>query len=105
MQADELERHLGERARAARVAARLTQAELADRANVSVGALKNLESGSGSSTSTLVKVLRAVGREDWIDKLGPSPAAFNPVEVLDAQRRWASQAAAPKRVRHPRRAL
>ena len=102
MQTDELERQLGERVRAVRVGARLTQVELADRANVSVGALKNLESGSGSSTSTLVKVLRALGQEAWFDKLGPRPESFNPVDVLEVRRRGSAKTSSPRRVRHPR---
>ena len=48
----------------------LTQAEVAERANVSLGALRHLESGSGATVSTLVKVLRALGQEDWLDHLG-----------------------------------
>jgi transcriptional regulator with XRE-family HTH domain len=101
---EDLERELGERIRAVRMAGRLTQVELADRANVSVGALKNLESGSGSSTSTLVKVLRALSQESWLDKLEPRPLSFNPLEVLEARRRESAKKAAPRRVRRTRRA-
>ena len=103
MQTDALERQLGERIRAARVAAHLTQVELADNANVSLGALKHLESGSGSSTSTLVKVLRALGEESWLDKLGPTAVTFNPIEVLEARRLGSAKTIPPKRVRHARR--
>ena len=100
MSTEDLEQLLGERIRAVRISGRLTQVELADRANVSVGALKNLESGSGSSTSTLVKVLRALGQESWLDKLGPPPASFNPLEVLEARRRESTKKPVPRRVRH-----
>ena len=84
MRSDELERELGRRFRDLRVAKRLTQAELAEQANVSIGALQHLEGGSGSTTTTLAKVLRALGEERWIEALGPAPAQFNPLELLDA---------------------
>lgn len=98
---DELEQQLGTRIRALRAARRLTQTDLADRANVSVGALKHLESGAGATTTTLVKVLRALGEQRWIDTLGPAPEAFNPLEVLEARQR-AARAAVPMRVRRRR---
>jgi transcriptional regulator with XRE-family HTH domain len=99
MQSDDLERKLGEQVRALRIAKRLTQRELSEQANVSIGALKHLESGSGSSVSTLVKVLRALGEDGWIATLGPGPAPFNPLEVLEARQRHGSTAP-PRRVRH-----
>ena len=43
MRTDELEQRLGERLRALRIQRDLTQAELAEAANVSLGALKRLE--------------------------------------------------------------
>jgi transcriptional regulator with XRE-family HTH domain len=91
---EELERALGARLRELRIDRRLTQVELADRANISVGALQHLEGGSGATTSTLTRVLHALGRDAWIDQLG-SPSAFNPLELLDGKplRR-------PQRVRH-----
>lgn len=97
---DEIERELGRRLRELRVRQRLTQTELAERANVSVGALKHLESGAGATTTTLVKVLRALGQEGWIDSLGPT-TSFNPLDLLDprAPRRRVTP---PRRVRHPR---
>ncbi len=101
MRNDELGQRLGERIRALRSARRLTQAELAEQANVSVGALKHLESGAGATTTTLVKVLRALGEERWIDTLGPATEAFNPLRVLEARQRAATPTRAT-RVRHPR---
>ncbi len=99
MRSDELERALGGHFRALRTARRLTQAELAERANVSIGALKHLESGSGTTTTTLVKILRALGEERWIDALAPPPAPFNPLEVLESRQRRAAGTARPTRVR------
>ena len=101
MRSEELERVLGQRIRALRVARRLTQVELAELANVSVGALKHLESGAGSTTTTLVKVLHALGQERWIDTLGPGPDTFNPLTLLEARQRGGGTPR-PTRVRHRR---
>lgn len=100
MGGDQLEATLGDRVRAMRTAKRLTQVELAERANVSVGALKHLEGGSGATTATLVKVVRALGEERWIDALGPARAPFNPLELLETRQRDAAGAARRTRVRH-----
>jgi transcriptional regulator with XRE-family HTH domain len=96
MRTDELEQRLGERLRALRIERDLTQAELAEAANVSLGALKRLERGMGSTTTTLVSVLRALGQESWVDALGPGPARFNPLDMLDARKRTAATVGAPR---------
>lgn len=88
----EWEQRLGERLRALRLAADLAQSDVAERAGISVGSVKNLESGRGSSVSTLVKVLRALGRERWIDALEPE-IAVSPLRMLQRQ----SAADAPRR--------
>jgi len=105
MKSDELERALGAHIRDLRISQRLTQAELAERANVSIGALKHLETGSGATTTTLVKLLRALGKERWIDTLGPSKSSFNPLDLLEAARdQKRGKPARPTRVRHRRTA-
>ena len=102
--AEELERRLGRNVRALRVAGSLTQAELATRANVSLGALKHLEQGVGATVGTMVKVLRALGAEQWINTLGPVRAPFNPLDLLAATKRETAESKRPPRVRHPRQA-
>jgi transcriptional regulator with XRE-family HTH domain len=102
MRTEELEERLGQQIRALRIAHHQTQAALAEAANVSIGAIKGLERGSGSTTSTLVKVLRALGEEGWIDALGPGPAPFNPLDVLES-RRAADRASGSRRQRVRRR--
>src|SRR5579863_7987159 len=99
MRSDELEQRLGERLRALRIQRDLTQAELAETANVSLGALKRLERGMGSTTTTLVSVLRALGQERWIEALGPAPTRFNPLDVLEARNRRAGRTSQAPRVR------
>jgi transcriptional regulator with XRE-family HTH domain len=96
MRTDELEQRLGERLRALRIRNNLTQAQLAEAANVSLGALKRLERGMGSTTTTLVSVLRALDQESWVDALGPGPSRFNPLDVLDARNKRAATSDAPR---------
>jgi transcriptional regulator with XRE-family HTH domain len=81
-QYEDLERTLGAGVRALRIDRRLTQIELAELANLSVGALKNLESGRGSSTTTLVRVVHALGQDQWLGELAPTVATFNPLDLL-----------------------
>jgi transcriptional regulator with XRE-family HTH domain len=102
MRNDELEQRLGERLRALRIQRDLTQAELAAAANVSLGALKRLERGMGSTTTTLVSVLRALDQERWLDALGPAPSRFNPLDVLQARNRRAARSSDAPRVRRRR---
>ena len=86
MRNDKLEELLGRQVRRARVHKELTQAEVATRANVSLGALRHLESGSGATVSTLVKVLRALGQQDWLATLAEEPdsSSFHPLDLLSA---------------------
>ena len=94
----EQEELLGRNLRALRISRRFTQRELAERANVSIGALRNLENAHGSSTSTLVRVLHALGKDDWIAQLSPV-TSFNPLDLV-AAKRSTSRARGPSRVRH-----
>jgi len=92
-----MEQTLGRNVRARRVAANLTQVELAERANLSVGAVQHLETGAGATITTLVKVLQVLGSEAWLDQLAPAPQ-FSPLQALQQQQR----AAVPRqRVRRP----
>ena len=92
------ETDLGSRVRVIRLSQRLTQAELADRANVSLGALKHLESGAGATVRTLTRVITALGRTDWIDAL-TTPKTFSPLAVLEQQRREQTEHTRRQRVR------
>jgi len=82
---EEWEARLGAELRALRIAADLDQVELARRADISLGALKNLESGRGSTLRSLVRVVRALGRSDWIDSLAP-PITVSPLAMLGTRR-------------------
>jgi transcriptional regulator with XRE-family HTH domain len=99
MSAQNLEEVLGRHIRSLRIERRLTQLELAERSNVSVGSLQHLESGAPATTTTLLKVLQALGREDWLDALAPA-SDFNPLDLLEARR---TRTPSPRsRVRHRR---
>ena len=78
---DEIAAGLGERLRALRLAADLTQAVVADKAGVSERSLRDLEAGQGSTVQTLVRVLKALGADDVIDALAPRPAV-SPLQLL-----------------------
>jgi transcriptional regulator with XRE-family HTH domain len=82
---EEWESVIGAEVRAARIAADLDQSELAQRADVSLGAVKNLEAGKGSSLKTLIRVVRAVGRTDWLESLTP-PITVSPLAMLSSKR-------------------
>ncbi|CAN5119958.1 hypothetical protein BH11ACT2_BH11ACT2_21100 [soil metagenome] len=80
----EWESRLGDQFRSLRVAARWEQRELADRAGVSVGAVRNLETGKGSTTKTIIRVARALDRADWLLALAP-PISVSPLALLRAK--------------------
>lgn len=97
---EEMESDLGERLRDLRLHRNLTQKTLAERAGVSPGALRNLEGGAGTTVTTLIRVLRALGREEWLDTVAPI-ATINPLTLgRDAQpRQRASYSRMPRKTK------
>ncbi|BBO59735.1 helix-turn-helix domain-containing protein [Mycoavidus sp. B2-EB] len=81
---DEWMLHLGNQLRALRIRSGLDQTELAALANSSTGAIKNLENGKGSSLKTLIKVIRALNRTDWLELLAPM-LSISPMQILKAK--------------------
>lgn len=77
----EIEAGLGDKLRALRLSRDLDQAGLAARAGVSLSAVRSLEAGRGSTLHTLVRVTRALGREEWFASIAPV-ATINPLTVL-----------------------
>lgn len=77
---DEMEAALGERLKALRLAGNLDQVTLARQAGVGVSALKSLENGQGSTLRSLVRVVRALGREEWLAGVAPMPT-INPLTM------------------------
>ena len=78
---EEIEADLGDKLRALRLSRDLDQASLAARAGVSLSAVRSLEAGRGSTLHTLVRVARALGREEWFASIAPV-ATINPLTVL-----------------------
>jgi transcriptional regulator with XRE-family HTH domain len=96
---DEMEAALGEKLKTLRLSRNLDQKTLAERAGVSVRALRSLEGGQGSTLKTLVCVLRALGRQEWLNTIAPV-ATINPLALTrEAQPR--QRASRPRRVRSP----
>jgi transcriptional regulator with XRE-family HTH domain len=71
---------LGARVRRERIAMKLKQRELADRAAVSADSLSSLENGRPITTATLVRVLHALGHAAALPDLLPPPVV-SPLEL------------------------
>lgn len=69
---EELEYLLGNNIRQLRLQRNIDQQALSEQAGVSLTALKNLESGKGATTKTMLRVLRALGKESWVGQLAPT---------------------------------
>ncbi|MFA5606266.1 MAG: helix-turn-helix transcriptional regulator [Leucobacter sp.] len=78
------EQHLGDQIRRARQDAGISQADLARRANVNRNSISSLERGEGSSLATLIKAVRALGLDQWLDELAPEPGP-SPLALLREQ--------------------
>jgi transcriptional regulator with XRE-family HTH domain len=91
----EWETGVGDQIRSLRLRTGYDQAQLAELASVSVGALKNLEQGKGSTLGTVIKVVRALEREDWLDSLSPA-SLISPIDVLRAGRSTRSRVYRPR---------
>jgi transcriptional regulator with XRE-family HTH domain len=76
---------LGQQLRDQRLRMNIDQLQLAKQAGVALNAVKNLESGKGATLSSLVKVLRALGRVDWLGTLAP-PVSISPMQVLKTKK-------------------
>lgn len=77
---EEFELSVGEQIKSLRLKQNIDRATLALRAGCSVSALKNLESGNGSTLRTLITIVRALGREDWLRNVAPM-ATISPLNM------------------------
>jgi transcriptional regulator with XRE-family HTH domain len=87
---EEWEAVLGDQIRRVRIGRNLDQAGLAELADVSIGAVSNLERGRGSSLRTLISVLRALGRTEWLESLAPA-VGVSPMQLLRSKQRTPQQ--------------
>jgi transcriptional regulator with XRE-family HTH domain len=103
---DEWESALGAQIRAARLAADIDQQSLARDANVGVSALQSLEAGKGSTLRTLIRVVRALGLEEWLDTLyetsPTSPLALARAQAAERPPQRASRRRSPLKPQSPR---
>jgi transcriptional regulator with XRE-family HTH domain len=77
----ELEAMTGESLRNLRLSRNIDQKTLAARAGISLRALQNLEAGAGSTLKTLICIVRALDREEWLTRIAPV-ATINPMTML-----------------------
>ena len=98
---DEWAAELGEQMRALRLRTNLDQISMAERAGISLTAIKNLESGKGATLKTLIKALRVLDRTDWLSTLAP-PVSISPLQMLKAKpvRQRASKRPRPDKAIH-----
>ena len=80
---EELEQQLGEQVRRLRLQRGLTQVELAGACGLSLGAIRGLEAGSGSSLKTLILIVRHLGMQDWLNHLAPA-ISVSPMDLMRA---------------------
>lgn len=96
---EEMEAEFGQQLRDLRLRRNIDQRQLAEQAGVALNAVKNLENGRGATLSSLVKVLRSLGRADWLMTLAPT-VGISPMQMLKAKqpRKRASRSKAPSHV-------
>ena len=81
MTTEEWEATLGRQLRNLRLRQNVDQRQLAEQAGVALNVVKNLEAGKGATVKSLVKVLRTLGRIDWLDNLAPE-VSISPLQML-----------------------
>ena len=93
---EEIEVKFGQQLRDLRLRRNVDQRQLAEQAGVALNAVKNLENGRGATLTSLVKVLRSLGRADWLETLAPT-VGISPMQMLKAKqpRQRASKSKGP----------
>lgn len=86
---------IGRRLAHTRLERNLSQAQLALEAGVSKATIERLEAGDPVKSTSLIRVLRALGRLDALDQLLPEPLP-SPVERLKLQGRRRQRARSPR---------
>jgi len=92
---EEIEANLGERVRRIRLSRNIDQRTTASKAGISEKALRNLETGRGSTVDTLVRTLKALDSVQGIDLLAPE-VTVDPLAMLHSRK-------PRQRVRRPRK--
>jgi transcriptional regulator with XRE-family HTH domain len=92
----ELQADIGQQLRLLRLRQSVDQRQLAREAGVALNVVKRLESGRGATLKSFIKVLRVLGRVDWLSTLSPS-VSVSPLQMVKAK--WARQRASRKKSR------
>jgi transcriptional regulator with XRE-family HTH domain len=78
---EELQADLGERLRRLRLSRNMDQRATADKAGISEKALRNLETGRGSTVETLLRTLKALDHLQGMEMLAPE-VTVDPLALL-----------------------
>lgn len=78
---DELEIELGEQLRAERLRQNLTMHDIALRAGISEQTLRSLESGSGGRLNSFIRVMKALGKDEWLCTFHPA-VRISPMDIV-----------------------
>lgn len=90
-----MQTELGAALRRERIVQRLEQKDLAARAGVARAGVSRIENGRGGTIGTLLAIVRALGREDWLATLAPQ-VDVSPMDLIRRARKT------PQRVRNPK---
>lgn len=77
---EDLEQALGEQLRHERLRQNITMNDLAVKSGVTVQTIRALETGAGSRLSSLIRVVLALGRSEWILNFQP-PVRISPLQI------------------------
>jgi transcriptional regulator with XRE-family HTH domain len=81
MTTEEWAAEVGKQLRQLRLRKEIDQKQLSEMAGVALNAVKNLESGTGATLSSLIRVLRALERAEWLKSLAPD-VSISPLQLL-----------------------
>jgi len=95
----EWETELGQNLRALRLRQNIDQRQLAEQADVALNVVKKLEGGKGSTLTSFIKVLRALGREEWLNTLAPV-ISISPLQMVKDKKPLRQRASSPREVKH-----
>ena len=77
---EEWEEILGQQIRNLRILRNMDQQTLSKQAGVALNVIKRIESGKTSTTKSLIKILRVLNREEWLETLAPK-ITVNPLQT------------------------
>jgi transcriptional regulator with XRE-family HTH domain len=80
----ELQADIGQQLRLLRLRGTFDQRQVAREAGVALNVVKHLESGRGATLKSFIKVLRVLGRADWLSTLSPL-VSISPLQMVKAK--------------------